>query len=324
MKPVVTPSLSSSDSFPAPIPIGDRVDTARRQRLHDIARVTVIGIAVRILVIAAEMVGIWYSNSAVLFVDAVASLFDVVASIVLLAAVHFAAQPPDEGHPFGHGRAEPLAGFQLALLLIVTGIWLGVQNFTVAATSTHVAGIPAWTWLISAGAAVLLLFIAWLVRVTGRRTNSSALASEAVHFQIDALTSLLTTITLLAAAFFPEFGGKLDHLGGGLLALIMIGLGGMAAMGNLHQILDRLPHDDEVRRVRESSLAVDGVIDVEKIRIQQAGPDVHVNIDIEVQPETTVDVAHRIAQKVRARIQLDWPFVREVVVHVEPYYEGDH
>ncbi|MFG0294568.1 MAG: cation diffusion facilitator family transporter, partial [Maioricimonas sp. JB045] len=77
-------------------------------------------------------------------------------------------------------------------------------------------------------------------------------------------------------------------------------------------------------RVRTSAMRVEGVQDVEKLRIQQAGPDAHVDIDIEVDPEMSVADAHVITQHVRAQIQADWPFVRDVVVHVEPFYRDDH
>lgn len=60
------------------------------------------------------------------------------------------------------------------------------------------------------------------------------------------------------------------------------------------------------------------------MRLQVYGPDAHVNIDIEVDPALSVEVAHEITQKVRAEIQKSWPAVRDAIVHVEPYYPEDH
>ena len=54
------------------------------------------------------------------------------------------------------------------------------------------------------------------------------------------------------------------------------------------------------------------------------GPDAHVSIDIEVEPTLSVEEAHEITQKVRQAIQVGWPSVRDVIVHVEPFYENDH
>ncbi|MCB1136629.1 MAG: cation transporter, partial [Chlamydiia bacterium] len=76
--------------------------------------------------------------------------------------------------------------------------------------------------------------------------------------------------------------------------------------------------------VRTAALRVPGVRETEKIHLQVYGPDALVGIDIEVDPKMPVDEAHDITQKVRAEIQKDWPAVRDVIVHVEPYYPGDH
>ncbi|SFI27167.1 cation diffusion facilitator family transporter [Planctomicrobium piriforme] len=310
--------------FPGAVTPDESFEKARRQRLVDLTRVTVIGIVVRLGVIAAEFLGVWVSDSAALLADAVSSLFDVVSSLVLLAAMHFAAKPPDDDHPFGHGRAEPLAGFQLGILLFGTGVWLAAKNlFAISQGQSHHI-IPGWLWLIPACATVILTVITWRIWKAGKRTRSSALQAEAMHFQIDAVTSLLTAGTLLAAALLPEFSAILDHAGGGVLAIVMLVLGASAALENLHPLLDRIPQSEDFDRVKQSALLIEGVIDVEKLRIQHAGPDAHVNIDIEVDPQITVEASHAIAQKVRARIQTDWPLVREVVVHVEPFYAGDH
>ncbi|WP_437227301.1 cation diffusion facilitator family transporter [Planctomicrobium sp. SH661] len=314
----------SADSFPAPVKPELSVVTARIRRLSDLTRITVIGIVIRLLIIAAELAGVWFSRSAALFVDAVASLFDVLSSLVLLAAIRFAARPPDEDHPFGHGRAEPLAGFQLGLVLCGTGIWMAVNNlFALSRPAPH-PGLGYWVCLIPAGATALLAIVTYWVHVAGKESRSTALRAEAVHYQIDTLTSLITTFTLLLAAWWQSQAGLFDHLGATLLSVLMVILGIQAAWENLDQLLDRVPHDDDFARVKASALQVEGVIDVEKMRIQHAGPDAHVNIDIEVLPEISVADSHVIAQQVRAQIQTDWPFVRDVVVHVEPFYAGDH
>jgi divalent metal cation (Fe/Co/Zn/Cd) transporter len=76
--------------------------------------------------------------------------------------------------------------------------------------------------------------------------------------------------------------------------------------------------------VKEAALKVEGVLATEKVLIQSYGPDAHVDIDIEVAPNLSVEVAHKLTQKVRAEIQKAWPAVRDVIVHIEPYYPGDH
>ncbi|WP_437187069.1 cation diffusion facilitator family transporter [Planctomicrobium sp. SH668] len=324
MKDADSQAVEGKDSFPGRVDPAASVERSRQLRLQQLTYVTAVGIAARILIIAIEFWGVWLSGSSALFVDAVSSLFDVVSSLVLLIAIRLAARPPDKDHPFGHGRVEPLAGFQLGVLLFVTGCFMAYQSLVAISGSHEIQRTLPWVWMIPTFATALLFLVTRWIDHVGKSTRSSALQAEAKHFQVDAATSLIAAVTLLVASFWTTHANLLDHLGAGVLSLLMIILGAQATWENVHQLLDHVPQDEDFKRVRESAMSVNGVIDVEKLQIQHAGPDAHVNIDIEVQPEISVAQSHVIAQHVRARIQTDWPFVRDVIVHVEPYYEGDH
>lgn len=316
--------VPNGEAFPDPVPPVRNTEHFRRQRARDLLRVAWLGILLRCGVIAMELAGALWLGYAALFVDALASLFDVFASIGIVVAIQFAARPPDEQHPFGHGRLEPLAGMQLGLLVCAAGIWLAVQNVWGAVVTPPAAAIHPWAWSLPAASALVLELSARFIRRIGTRQESTALVAEAHHYRIDAVTSILAAAGLLTASAYPEQGHRVDHLCATLLALIMIGLGAAATLQNYHQVLDRAPDPEHFERVRIAALQAPGVRGVEKIRIQHAGPDAHVDIDIEVDPEMNVADAHVITQHVRAQIQSNWPAVREVVVHVEPYFADDH
>ena len=160
--------------------------------------------------------------------------------------------------------------------------------------------------------------------VIAKNEKSAALEADAYHFRIDSLNSLLALVALLMAAFFPTWGYMFDHLGSIGIALFMTAIGLYSARNNAHQLIDRIPDASYFDLVRSAAKKVAGVHGTEKIGIQVYGPDAHVDIDIEVDPHMHVDQAHKISQQVRSSIQRDWPHVREVIVHVEPYYENDH
>ena len=297
---------------------------ARRRRTGRLIFAGAVGVGVRLVVIVAEFAAYLSCEADVLLVDAVASLADVAASLAILAAVKYAEKPPDEDHPFGHGRFEPLAGLQLGVLIVLLGGVLGGRSAWEAVREQPAANLPLWAAAVPALAAILLEATGRVVKAVGRREHSSALVAEAHHYRIDALTSLVAAAGLAAAAAAPAWGGLIDRGGAALLASLMIALGLAAVWENLHQLVDRVPDDGRFELVRTAAAAVPGVLEVEKVRIQHAGPDAHVDIDVEVDPAETVCEAHRTAQHVRAAVQTAWPSVREVVVHVEPYYEGDH
>jgi cation diffusion facilitator family transporter len=300
------------------------VREARQERTVRLIEVSLWGIGVRAGVVAAELAAVWWTASSALLVDAIATIADVAATLGLVGAIKLAERPPDRDHPFGHGRYEPLAGLQLGTLIVFLGVALGVSEAISLVRGEAAGRFPLSVVIVPAVAAVLLEVTCRMVLRRGRAANSSALVAEAYHYRIDAITSLLAAVGLTLAAVVPEYSRSIDHAFAFLLAAIMAWLGGLACRENMHQLLDRIPHEDRFDRVRDSALKVKGVRDVEKVRIQHAGPDAHVDIDVEVDPQLSVEEAHVITQHVRARIQSDWPSVRDVVVHVEPHYAGDH
>lgn len=310
--------------FPPPRPLPDQVSQERVIRNTEVVRSAKIGILIRLSVVAFELIGVAFIQSSALFMDAMGSLFDIASSLFLIVCIKLAGRPPDDNHPFGHGRYEPLGGLQLGLLLILVGGIMFVQQILALTYEESIRVIDSRGWIFPFIAMVLLEISYRCVIKTARKQNSPALAADAVHYRIDGLTSLFATIALVIAAFVPAWGLVVDHVGAILIAVFMIIIGGQAARSNLNQLLDRVPHPAFFTRIRQAAKKVAGVQETEKIRIQSYGPDAHVDIDIEVDPTLSVDVAHEISQNVRLEIQKEWPAVRDVTVHIEPYYPGDH
>jgi cation diffusion facilitator family transporter len=310
--------------FPDPIFIPKEVEQSRKERLRQLATSCLIGVVIRLIIILGEFAGFVIFGSSALMMDALSSLLDVVSSLFLLICIRFAARPPDENHPFGHGRFEPLIGLQLGLLLVVVGGGMLAQQSFALSTTEGDRIINSYAWIIPLCAVILLEISYQVVMRVAKRQNSPALAADAVHYRIDGITSLCAAIALIVAAYFPSWSVVIDHLGAIFIALLMIIIGGYALLQNLQQILDKTPEKSCFDRVKAAAKRVEGVRDTEKIRIQVCGPDAHVDIDVEVDPFLSVEVAHVISQKVRAEIQKEWPLVQDVIVHIEPYYPNDH
>jgi cation diffusion facilitator family transporter len=314
----------TTKQFPERLRLPKQVAKDRAERESSLLRSASYGIAIRCSIIVFELWGVWLFGSAALLLDAVASLVDVASSLLLLLFIKLASRPPDGNHPFGHGRYEPLVGLQLGLLLIGVGVFSAVQQLFLASDSSSEAHIDPRACIFPI-VAMLLLEVCYRILIsTARRQNSPALAADAVHYRVDAITSLFAAIALLFAAFIPEWSLLIDHLGAVSIAIFMVFLGVYASRENVQQLLDQAPDKSFFERVSKSAKTVDGVRGTEKIRIQLYGPDAHVDIDVEVDPALTVEVAHEISQKVRLEIQKEWPAVRDVTVHLEPYYPNDH
>lgn len=309
--------------FPDPVLPPESVGNERASRQSRLLKATCWGALIRCTVIAAELLGFIWFNSAALFLDAMASIMDLVATIALAICIRLAGRPPDQNHPFGHGRYEPLAGLQLGLLLVLVGTVLFLQQSSELYTLPKQDMDPR-AWMIPFMAVLLLEVSYHQAKRVAKHSNSPALMAEAWHYRIDALNSLIATTALAIAAIFPEWGHAMDHLGAVVIAGLIIVIGLRASKANLHQLMDHIPGEQFFSLVRRAANAIKGVKGTEKIRIQLYGPDAHVDIDVEVDPTLSVDEAHRISQCVRAGIQKEWPAVRDVTVHIEPFYENDH
>jgi cation diffusion facilitator family transporter len=310
--------------FPKPIYLPADVYFKREQRSQFILQSAKLGIKIRLAIIAFELFGVALTNSSSLFLDAISSSLDILSTFFLIACIKWARKPPDEDHPFGHGRYEPIGGLLIGLILVLIGGMMLFQQINGFVQEAAQPLFPAWSWIFPATAMIFLEICYRLVLKTAKKENSPALAADAVHYRRDGLTSLLATITLIIATVVPDWSGIVDHLGAMFIAIFMIGLGIYASRENFDQLTDKIPNQEFFDLVKKATMEVEGVQATEKIRIQLYGPDAHVDIDIEVEPKLPVDSAHQISQQVRVAIQKAWPAVRDVTVHIEPYYPGDH
>lgn len=311
-------------AFPEKLPLTDAVYEARKARNSAVIKVAIIGIAIRLAIVLAEFIGYVIFDSKTLLLDSLATLADVVSSLVLVFSIKLAERPPDAEHPFGHGRYEPIAGLQLGIFLAVAGVGLLSQQTSSLWSEHQTHDLNPYVWIFALSSVLLLECTYRKMRRVAEAQKSPALLAEAMHFRTDSLNSVLALVALGAAALFPQISGICDRIGALLIATCMCGMGLFAAKKNLNQLLDRIPETEFFEKVKQAAMRVKGVLGTEKIRIQHYGPDAHVDIDVEVDPLLSVEVAHTISQHVRSSIQHEWPQVQDVTVHIEPFYENDH
>ena len=310
--------------FPPKLKLPSSIKETRVQRERSLLLSASYGIAIRFGIVLFELLGVWLFGSVALLLDAVASLVDVGSSLILLFFIKLANRPPDSNHPFGHGRYEPLIGLQLALMLVIIGFYAGIKQIFEVAEISEPHEMDARAFLFPLAAMFLLEVCYRILSKTAKTQASTALAADALHYRVDAVTSLFASIALTLAAIVPDWGQLADHVGAIAISCFMIITGFFSAKENMNQLLDHKPDKAYFDRVKKAAHLVEGVLGIEKLRIQFYGPDAHVDIDVEVEPTLSVEVAHEISQKVRLEIQKEWPMVRDVIVHIEPYYPNDH
>ncbi len=278
---------------------------------------TAVGLIVNFAVGLVKLVGGIVGQSFALIADSINSLGDTVASVVTIAALWFAQVPPDDEHPYGHTRAESVAGLFIALLIIASGFFVSWEALA-RLGDEHVIP-PIWTLWIAGGNVVVKEGLFWFNRQVGRRTGSSAILANAWDHRTDALCSLAVLVGLgVIFAGGPRWIWA-DELAALVVAAVILVSGTRLLLNSMHELLDPQADEDFVREIRAFAAAVPGVMAVEKLWVRKTGIEYLVDIHVQVDPEMTVAAGHRISHEVRDRLVARFAAVRAVLVHLEPY-----
>lgn len=271
-------------------------------------------IAVALLLAGIKLWAVWRTGSTAMLGSLADTTLDLVASIATLAGVWVAAQPADEEHRFGHGKAEALAAmFQVVLIaLSAAGILFRAVGQLLAGARTEAAGEGIAVSLVAMAATFLLL--AWQRHVI-RKTGSVAIATDHLHYKSDLLLNL-AVIAALALDQYAGLAGADASFGIGIA--LWLGWGAWrASYEAVNQIMDReWPEErrDEFLAVVARHPELRGVHD---LRTRTSGAHDFVQFHAAVDPGMTVAEAHRVMDEIEADLARAFPGV-EVLIHPDP------
>ncbi|HBY60699.1 MAG TPA: cation transporter [Solibacterales bacterium] len=268
------------------------------------------------LAVAKIVLG-YLAGSTAVVADGMESASDVVASAAVLFGLAMASRPADDDHPYGHGRIETLTGLGLGLILAATGLAICIRSLD-RIEEIHAAPAAWAIWPLVASVAAKSFLSVFKFRV-GRRIHSEGLVADAWNDSVDILSGLTAIAAVGLTLYDPSRFLAADHYGGFAVGVIVIFLGIRVVRETSLQLMDTMPDEETMRRIRQVAQTVPGALGVEKCFARKTGLKYHVDLHLEVDPEMTVRQSHDIATQVRFRIieELDW--VADVLVHVEPF-----
>ncbi len=267
------------------------------------------------LALVKLMAGV-FGNSYALIADAIESFGDIFSSIIVWGGVLVASRPADSDHPYGHGKAEPLAALAVALMLLGSAATIVVQSIHEIREPHHA---PAAYTLVVLLAVVLIKEAMYRYEWrTGRRIESTAICVDAWHHRSDALTSAAAAIGITIALLGGEGYESADDWAA-LAACTIIGVNGFRfARTAVVELMDTAPTAPVGNGIRATALGVEGALNVEKLTMRKMGPQLYVDLHLEVEPAMPVYRAHQIGHDVKDAILKQHPVVADVLVHVEP------
>ncbi|KXX67526.1 cation diffusion facilitator family transporter [Flammeovirga sp. SJP92] len=274
-----------------------------------------------ILTITKGTVGI-LGNSQAMIADAIESCADIISSFVVLAGLNFSTKAPDDNHPYGHGKFEPIATFITVGFLVASALIIAEQS--IERILSGAIETPSSYTLIVLGVIILIKYFLYrFVKYRGKILNSSSLEADAGHHKSDALISLSAFIGIGISIY----GGEGYEAADSWAALFAVGIilfnSYLLFRPAFGEIMDENLYDDLIDKVKQETVKVEGVIDTEKCFIRKMGFKFYVDLHIIVDGDISVREGHDIAHNVKDSLKADFNEIADILIHVEPSPQQD-
>lgn len=279
-------------------------------------RSTLVGIAANTVLAATKAITGVLGNSYALIADAIESTFDIASSLVVMGGLKIAAFPADEDHPYGHGKAEPLAAFVVAIALFTAALGIGIQSVREILTPHHA---PAPFTLIVLVLVVITkeLLFRFVSRV-GKSINSTAVKTDAWHHRSDALTSAAAFVGISISLVGGPGYESADDWAALFAACVILSNAYRLIVPAVNEIMDAAPHPAIEEAARQVASAVPGVIGLDKCSVRKMGLEYYVDFHVVVDGAISVSDGHEIAHRVKDAIRKANPRIADVLIHIEP------
>ncbi len=266
--------------------------------------------------IAKGITGI-FGNSYALIADAIESTTDVFSSIFVLLGLKYANKPPDDNHPYGHGKAEPLVTFAIVGFLVASATVIAYQSIENIRTPHEIP--EPYTLIVLAIIVVVKEFFYRVVSKKGDQTKSTALKADAWHHRSDAITSLMAFIGISIALFLGKGYENADDWAALLASVFILYNAYQILRPALGEVMEEHMFDEMIEHIREEAQRVSGVRETEKCFVRKAGMTFHVDLHLGVDAGISVRQGHDIAHRVKNRLLSEFPEIADVLIHIEPF-----
>jgi ferrous-iron efflux pump FieF len=284
------------------------LDRAGLLKLASVASVLTAG-----FLIVAKLVAWYVTGSVGLLASLVDSVMDSIASLINLFAIRYALQPADEEHRFGHGKAEPLAGLTQAAFIAGSAIFLifhAIDRLRLAQPLEHV-GVGVGVMVL---AIVMTLVLLAIQRYVIRKTDSTAIRADSLHYATD----LLTNVSILLALYLTTLGWTwADPVFAIAVAIYIFYSAFHIGHDAFQQLMDRELPADVLEHIQAIAMSHSEVTGTHETRTRQSGQTRFVQLHLELDEDMSLKKAHAIADIVEAEIKAFLPGA-EVLIHQDP------
>ena len=255
----------------------------------------------------------WLTHSAAIYADAANSISDVVYSLLMVAGLFMAMQPPDLSHPQGHSRFEPLVGLIVTVSMAFAGYAAARNAYTRYLAGGEAIALDLPTFVLLASAAIKAgMFL--VIRKIGKQLGSPSLKATATDNLSDVLTSIAAFVGVLLSTLVSPLA---DPIAGFLVAAWIFKQVYSVGKENLGFLTGKGATMEEVQEFIKAAESIAGVLRVHHIMTEYVGPKLIIDLHVNVDGNKTLYEVHAISDAVATRLQ-EFPAVDRAYVHIEP------
>ncbi len=295
----------------------------RNTEMESVAiKISVITIILNFLLTVFKFLAGTFGHSLAMISDAIHSASDVISTIIVIIGVKMSAKAADREHEFGHERFECVAAIILSVLLFITGATIGYGGIkNIVDGSYKTAATPTYLAMSAAIVSIVVKEIMfWITRAAAIKVNSGALKADAWHHRSDALSSIGSLIGIIGAMCGVPV---LDCVAAIVICLLILKAAIEIFTDAVNKMTDKACDAQTESRIWEFISSCEGVLRVDKLMTRLFGNRIYVIAEIACDGNLPLYAAHEIADKVHDGVEEQFPLVKHVTVHVNPYIEDE-
>ncbi len=281
-----------------------------RRGLHS----SVISIASNFFLAVCKCLAGVVGHSFALVADGIESLSDVFSSSVVYYGLRVAIKPPDKEHPYGHGKAEPVAAAAVSLAMALAASGIAIEAIVLIRTPHPLP--RSYTLAVLLVVFGIKMLLTRYVSSVAHNIDSTAVRGDAWHHFSDGITSLFAFVGISVALWTKDY--RADDWAALCAAPVILFSAWRQIRTPLDEILDTAPPPEIEKHIREVAGAVPGVVGLEKCFVRKVGFRYYVDLHVVVHGDLTVRSGHAISHRVEDSVLDQVSRVAKVLVHIEP------
>jgi cation diffusion facilitator family transporter len=295
------------------LPDAQKLELAVRRGLKS----SILSIGSNFVLATCKCVAGVVGHSFALVADGIESFSDVFSSLAVYLGLRYALKPPDETHPYGHGKAEPAAAVIVGLSLVVAALAIAVEAISQIRTP-HPLPRP-YTLEVLLVVVIAKILLSRFVSSVATNIHSTAVRGDAWHHLNDAVVSGFAFVGISIALMTKNPAA--DDWAALCAVPVILFNAWRQLQSPMAELMDTAPPPDVEREVRQVAASVPGVIGLEKCFVRKVGFQYYVDLHVVVSGDISVRSGHAISHQVEDQVLAKVDRVANVLVHIEPEEE---